>query len=164
MIIFDNTQNKIEFSDEMKALIEKTIKGALKHEKFEKPYEISFLITDNEEIRQINREHRNIDRETDVLSFPMLEFKDGYFKGQIELDVDDLNPDTGEVVLGDIVISIEKATAQAEDYGHSLERELAFLTVHSILHLLGHDHEVEADRVIMRRREDEILNELGLYR
>jgi len=152
MIIFDNTQNKIEFSDEMKALIEKTIKGALKHEKFEKPYEISFLITDNEEIRQINREHRNIDRETDVLSFPMLEFKDGYFKGQIELDV------------GDIVISIEKATAQAEDYGHSLERELAFLTVHSILHLLGHDHEVEADRVIMRRREDEILNELGLYR
>lgn len=164
MIIFDNTQNKIEFSDEMKTLIEKTIKEALRHEKFEKPYEISFLITDNEEIRQINGEHRNIDRETDVLSFPMLEFKDGYFKGQIELDVDDLNPDTGEVVLGDIVISIEKATSQAEDYGHSLERELAFLTVHSILHLLGHDHEVEADRVIMRRREDEILNELGLYR
>jgi probable rRNA maturation factor len=164
MIIFDNTQDKIEFNDEMKLLIERTIKGALEHEKFEKPYEISFLITDNSGIREINREHRKIDRETDVLSFPMLEFKTGYYKGQIELNVDDLNPDTGEVVLGDIVISIEKATAQAEEYGHSLEREMAFLTVHSILHLLGHDHEVEDDRVIMRKKEVEILNELGLYR
>lgn len=164
MMIFDNTQNKIEFSYVMKALIEKTIEKAINHEEFEKPYEISLLITDNEGIRQINREHRKIDRETDVLSFPMLEFEDGYYKGQIQLDVDDLNPDTGEVVLGDIVISIEKAIAQAEEYGHSLERELAFLTVHSILHLLGHDHEAEADRIIMRKKEDDILNELGLYR
>lgn len=164
MIIFDNNQDRIEFTDEMKALIERTINGALKHEKFEKLYEISFLLTDNSGIRQINREHRKIDKETDVLSFPMLEFKDGYYKGQLELNIDDMNPDTGEVVLGDIVISIEKAAVQAEEYGHSLEREMAFLTTHSILHLLGHDHEIEADRVIMRRKEEEILDELGLYR
>jgi probable rRNA maturation factor len=165
MIEFDNRQEKMDFNDNIKSIIEKTIEYALNYEGFNKPYEISVVITDNEGIREINREFRNIDKETDVLSFPMLEFEDDYVeKGEIEVEVEDLNPESGEVVLGDIVISLEKAKSQAEEYGHSYEREIAFLTVHSVLHLLGYDHEQEDDRVIMRSKEESILTKLGFLR
>lgn len=165
MIEFDNRQDKLEFTDIYRQLIKSCIEEVLDYEKFNKASEISVVITDNEGIRKINREYRNIDKETDVLSFPMLEYEEGYYKeGKIDVDFEDINPETGNVVLGDIVISLEKAKSQAEEFGHSIQREIAFLTVHSMLHLLGYDHERDEDRVIMREKEEEILNRLGLIR
>lgn len=165
MIEFDNRQQKVDFTSNIKEIIEKSAAHALEHEGFNKAYELSVVITDNEGIREINKEFRQIDKETDVLSFPMLDYDDGYYdEGEIEIGFEDINPLSGEVVLGDIVISLEKALEQAEDFGHSPEREISFLTVHSILHLLGYDHENEEDRTIMRCKEEEILNDLGLRR
>jgi probable rRNA maturation factor len=165
MIEIDNRQEKIEIDNNIYKLIEKTINSALNYENFGKPAEISVVITDNEGIREYNRVYRNIDNPTDVLSFPMLEYDDGYdFEGDVETGIEDLNPESGDVVLGDMVISIEKALEQAEEYGHSPEREIAFLTVHSTLHLLGYDHINEEDRVIMREKEEAILNSLNISR
>lgn len=165
MILFDNNQSKDDFDRNMQNLMERAVEAALENECFDKPYEISVLITDNYGIKDINKEHRNIDSETDVLSFPMLQFIGGYFtKDNYKPDYCDLDPDTGEIVLGDIVISIEKAKEQAKIYGHSVEREVAYLTVHSVLHLLGHDHEKDEDKAIMRKKEEEILKRLGLLR
>ena len=116
--------------------------------------EISVRFVDNETIRELNRQHRNIDSDTDVLSFPLGE--NGVY---------DVNPVTGAFLLGDIVISVEKAVAQAEEYGHSLDRELAFLTVHSMFHLLGYDHvNGGLEAVRMREREETVLTQLGLKR
>ena len=118
----------------------------------------SFTFTDNEGIREINREYRGIDRATDVLSFPMLEFND---------DIEDAEYETenGLVMLGDIVISIERAREQAEEFGHSLRRELAFLTAHSMLHLLGYDHVDDAiGEKMMIEKQDRALNNLGIKR
>ncbi|QCX32404.1 rRNA maturation RNase YbeY [Caloramator sp. E03] len=160
MIEFDNRQNKIEFTQEIQDIIEKSIYSTLQHENFSKPYEISVVLTDNDKIKEINKEFRGIDRETDVLSFPMLneKFIDNNF------NFEDINPQTGEVVLGDIVLSLEKAKSQAIEYGHSFEREVSFLTVHSVLHLLGYDHERDEDRIIMRQKEESILEKIGLVR
>ncbi|MCX7694550.1 MAG: rRNA maturation RNase YbeY [Caloramator sp.] len=165
MIEYDNRQNKIEFTDEMRNLINRAVEFTMKYENFNKPYELSIIITDNEEIREINKQFRGINKETDVLSFPMLEYDEGYYEeGEIEVDIEDINPESGAVVLGDMVISLEKAKEQSIEYGHSFERELAFLVVHSTLHLLGYDHEIEEDRIIMRRKEEDILNNIGLTR
>lgn len=165
MIEFDNRQDKIEFADDIRKNIENAIGESLEFEGFDKPCEVSVVITDNEGIKEINREFRNIDKETDVLSFPMLDFEEGYYdEEEVQVSVEDINPNSGEVVLGDIVISLEKALEQSKEYGHSFHREIAFLTVHSVLHLLGYDHEKEEDRVIMRSKEEEILGKLGLCR
>lgn len=165
MIEIDNRQEKINVDDNILLLIQMTINHSLKYEDFDKPVEISVVITDNEGIRQINKQYRNIDSETDVLSFPMLDYDDGYdFEGEVETDIEDLNPESGDIVLGDIVISIEKAIQQANEYGHTLNREIAFLTVHSVLHLLGYDHIEELDRIIMREKEENILKSLALTR
>ncbi len=120
--------------------------------------EISFTITDNEGIREINRDYRDIDRATDVLSFPMLEFGDEEIDAEFETE-------NGMVVLGDIVISIERAEEQAKELNHSLRRELAFLVAHSMLHLLGYDHvdNPEGER-IMIKKQNTVLNDLGLTR
>ena len=134
--------------------LRRVITAALAAEGVALPCEISVLLTDDAGIRQINADMRNIDRATDVLSFPMGE------NGEY-----DLNEDTGAYILGDVVISMEKAVEQAEMYGHSLSREVGFLTVHSMLHLLGYDHEnggIEA--VIMREKEETVLSRLGLSR
>lgn len=120
--------------------------------------EISFTLTDNENIRQINSMYRNIDRATDVLSFPMLEFEEDETDAVYETD--------GEsVMLGDIVISIEKAREQAKEFNHSFRREMAFLTAHSMLHLLGYDHvdDEEGER-IMIEKQNKVLNKLGITR
>lgn len=165
MIEIDNRQEKLEVTQDMINLIEKTVDEALVFEKFNLDYEISVVLTDNKEIREINKLYRGIDKETDVLSFPMLDFDDGYEEeGEIEVDIEDLNPETGCVVLGDIVLSLEKAKQQAEEYGHSFEREICFLIVHSVLHLLGYDHENDTDRAIMREKEEKILSILGQTR
>lgn len=120
--------------------------------------EISFTITDNEGIREINRDYRDIDRVTDVLSFPMIEFEDEEIDAEFETE-------NGMVVLGDIVISIERAEEQAKELNHSLRRELAFLVAHSMLHLLGYDHvdNPEGERVMIKK-QNTVLNDLGLTR
>lgn len=158
-------EEKSLFTMEIENLIQKSIQIALKHENFNYPYEINVIITNNEGIKKYNYEFRKKDSATDVLSFPMLFFKDGYFKGNnLEVSVENTNPDSGEVILGDMILSIERATEQALEYNHSLEREIAFLTVHSILHLLGHDHETDEERKLMRGKEEEILNSMNLVR
>jgi len=166
MIFIDNRQDKIEVTEELKTIIETVIEHTLKEEKVEVPCEISIIFIDNEEIRGINKQNRNIDRVTDVLSFPMLNypkgrvFKEAYFNYEFEpSDLDD-----GNLVLGDIALSIEKAKEQSIEFGHSFLREAVYLTVHSVLHLLGYDHMEEEEKEIMRKREEEILNKFALIR
>ena len=130
------------------------------------PYEteLNMLLTEDEEIRKMNREFRDIDRATDVLSFPAAEFpRPGDFAGAGE-QAGSFDPDTGEFLLGDIVISKERVRAQAEEYGHSVRREFAFLVAHSVLHLCGHDHMEEEERLQMERLQEEILKELDITR
>lgn len=141
-------------------LLERVITAALAAEGVETPCEIDVLITDDAGIHEINLEQRGVDRPTDVLSFPMFELSPGDKPG-----AEDADPATGLVPLGDMVISLERAQAQAEEYGHPLERELAYLTVHSALHLLGYDHMDEGPmKAQMRQREEAILEALGIDR
>lgn len=153
-VIIKNDQNVIKVPTGVRMLIRRSCNAVLTNEGFEGDAEISVTIVDDEKIQELNRQYRNIDRSTDVLSFPLGE--NGIY---------DTNYDTGAKMLGDIVISIEHAFAQAERYGHSLQREIGFLTVHSLLHLLGYDHEgggLEAVR--MREKEEESLTQMGLKR
>lgn len=148
-IFITNEQNIIEVTSELKRLIVSSVAATLKYERVEEKCEISVTLCDNEAIHELNREYRGVDRPTDVLSFPIF-------------DDDDMG---GKVVLGDIVLSLEKATAQAEEYGHSFEREVAFLCVHSMLHLLGYDHEEgKAQESEMFLRQEEILCNMGIAR
>ena len=139
--------------------IEKAINQVLADQKVELETDISVTLTDNEDIREINKNYRDIDRETDVLSFPMLEFET---PGAIFATAEDFEDD--KLVLGDIVISVEKAYAQAEEYGHSPEREFAFLAAHSTLHLLGYDHMTEEDEKVMFEKQELSLKNIGLAR
>ncbi len=142
--------------------IESAVKAALDYEKVEQGCDVCIIVTDDENIRELNREHREIDRATDVLSFPMLELRPGE---EIKVSPLELDEETGTVMLGDIVISSERARAQAEEYGHSELREVSFLTVHGILHLLGYDHELsEEDEKLHFSRQEEILDAMGLRR
>lgn len=153
-VIIKNDQNVIKVPTGVRMLIRRSCNAVLTNEGFEGDAEISVTIVDDEKIHELNRQYRNIDRSTDVLSFPLGE--NGVY---------DINYDTGAKMLGDIVISIEHAFAQAERFGHSLQREIGFLTVHSLLHLLGYDHEgggLEAVR--MREKEEESLTQMGLKR
>ncbi len=134
-------------------------------EKFPYEAEINLTLTDNKGIREINKNFRNIDRPTDVLSFPMVEYETPADFSGIEDQADDtVNPDTGEVMLGDIVISVEKAKEQAVEYGHSEKREYAFLIVHSMLHLFGYDHMEEKEAEEMQEHQRRILAQLKIFR
>ena len=153
-VIITNNQKTVRIPTGVRMLIRRCCNAVLIGEEFKGSAEISVTIVDNAEIHELNLKHRNIDRPTDVLSFPL--GVDGIY---------DINNDTGAQMLGDIVISIEKAIEQAELYGHSLDREIAFLTVHSMLHLLGYDHEPGGlELVRMREREEAVLTQLGLVR
>lgn len=166
MIYIDNRQNKIKIEKQIIYRVEEIIKYALNKEEVEVPTEVSVIFIDNEKIREINKEQRNFDKVTDVLSFPMLD----YPKGEVYKDVykdykfTDVDLDEGKLVLGDIVLSLERATEQSDEYNHSFEREVCYLTVHSILHLLGYDHMEDDDKIKMRRREEEILEEFDIIR
>lgn len=166
MIFIDNRQDKIEVTEKLKNTIETVIEHALKEEKVEIPCEISIIFIDNEEIRDINRENRNIDRVTDVLSFPMISYPNGRVFKEVYLnyEFEPRDLDDGNLVLGDIALSLEKAKEQSVEFGHSFLREAAYLTVHSVLHLLGYDHMEEEEKEIMRKREEEILNRFALTR
>lgn len=138
---------------------------ALDELKCEYDSECSLLITTPESIRIMNRENRNIDSETDVLSFPMIEF--GHPCNYECLDEDDysqFDPESGRLMLGDIVINYDRVISQANEYGHSVKRELSFLIVHSILHLFGYDHMTDADRLVMEDKQRRILDTLGITR
>ncbi len=127
--------------------------------------ECSLLITTGENIRRINNENRGIDAETDVLSFPVTDFKPPCNYDMLdEDDYSQFDYDTGRLMLGDIVISYERVLKQAEEYGHTIKRELSFLILHSILHLFGYDHMTDEDRLIMENIQRNILNELGITR
>ena len=159
-ILMENNQNAIEITEEISDVIKKSIEASLKYENCDFDAELSVTIVDNEEIREINNEHRGIDKATDVLSFPMLEFDEE--GNAIECDFD-FSDDT--VILGDIVISAERAMEQSKELGHSFVREMAFLTVHSMLHLLGYDHvdNPEGEKEMIRKQKD-ILDGLGITR
>ena len=126
---------------------------------------VNLLLTDNEGIRELNRQYRDINRETDVLSFPNLDFMEaGVFEFPDEREADYFDPDTGELMLGDICISVNRMREQASEYGHSLRREFAFLVAHSMFHLCGYDHMEEAEGRIMEQKQEEILAALGITR
>ena len=155
-LYFTNEQDKVKISFKIRSLIKKAVKETLTEEKFEYPAEISISFVDNQKIHELNREYREKDRPTDVLSFPMWEKE--------ELS-DGSALDGHAVTLGDIIISAEKAKAQAEEYGHSIEREITFLSVHSTLHLLGYDHEIsEEDEKYMNKKQEDVLVKIGLPR
>ena len=142
-------------------LLDRVINAALEAEGVKTPCEVDVLITDDQGIHQINLEQRGIDRPTDVLSFPMF----NYLPGCPPIDDSDADPGTGLTPLGDMVISLERARAQAQEYGHPVERELSYLAVHSVLHLLGYDHVDEGEqKARMRQREEAILSDLGITR
>ena len=146
-------------------IITSVVEEAIDYENCPYEAEINVLITDNEDIRQINQEYRNIDSPTDVLSFPMIEYElPANFDHLEEESYDSFNPETGELLLGDIVVSVDKVEEQAEKYGHSVERELAFLIAHSMLHLFGYDHMQEEDRLVMEQKQEEILSRRGYVR
>lgn len=142
-------------------LIERALEQGARLEQLPFEAEVSVSFTDNEGIREINREQRGIDRATDVLSFPMLDLAPGK---QPIIGPEDLDPETGRVYLGDIVISLERAAEQAREFGHSIERETAFLAVHSLMHLLGYDHMTEEEKRLMRTHEEAVLSALSLTR
>lgn len=147
-----NDQDKIEIPEEIEGILEQVILETLNHEKIDKFCEISILFVDNGKIRDLNRDYRDNDKETDVLSFPQYE------------SIEEINGEGEFILLGDVVISLEKALEQSKEYGHSFIREISYLTVHSILHLLGYDHMKDGEKKIMRDKEEAILEELEIFR
>lgn len=166
MIYIDNRQNKIKTQEDLDKLINEIIDYALKKEGVDIGYEISVIYVDNEIIKEINNDTRGINKETDVLSFPMLEYPKGRVFSEsyreYSFGVEYLNE--GNLVLGDIVLSLEKALEQSKEYNHSFLREVCYLVVHSVLHLLGYDHIEEEEKVIMRKKEEEILESFNISR
>ena len=155
-------ESELEQAFPYEELLKTCIETALAEEGVDVPCEVDVLITDDKGIHQINLEQREVDRPTDVLSFPMFYFRPGKPPKGDALDVD---PETGLLPLGDMVISYERAQAQAEEYGHSVQRELGYLAVHSVLHLLGYDHMDEGEeKRQMREREEAIMSILQLER
>ena len=150
-VVITNKQKTVKIPTGIRMLVRRCCNAVLQLEKFEGPAEISVTFTDNKGIRELNKQYRNKDIETDVLSFPMGE------NGVYDTDME-----TGAKILGDVVISMEKARDQAELFGHSLQREFGYLTAHSVLHLLGYDHMENLEKVRMREKEELIMEQLGL--
>jgi metalloprotein, YbeY family len=163
-LFLENETDKI-FAFDVEETARQVIEGVLDME--ECPYEtqVNVLLTDNEGIREYNREYRSIDRETDVLSFPNLEFETpGVYEVEEEQEADCFDPDTGELILGDIIISVDRVAEQAESYGHSPKREFAFLVAHSMLHLSGYDHMESEEAKVMEAKQEQVLQKLGITR
>ncbi|MBQ7292864.1 MAG: rRNA maturation RNase YbeY [Clostridia bacterium] len=151
-IYFENNQEKEKVTYKLKMLIRKAILATLEYENAEEDCEVSITFCDDEKIHELNKKFRGVDRATDVLSFPLFDDESA------EYTVPEI-----DCMLGDIVLSLERARAQAEEFGHSYEREAAFLSVHSVLHLLGYDHETsEEDELDMRKRQSDIMEKIGL--
>jgi probable rRNA maturation factor len=161
-VYLENQQDKLEVTDELCDVITKAAEQVLEYEGCEFGAEVSVTLVDNDSIKEINHVHRQLDAPTDVLSFPMLEFDEDGNAINAQFDIDIGND---YVILGDIVISLERAAEQAMEYGHSFRREVAFLTVHSMLHLLGYDHVDDEEKAEdMRAREKAVLIHMGIPR
>ena len=161
---------EVEIGEEIKKSVEevfqRAIAAALTSEGVATPTEIGLTVVSAETIKAMNAEYRGIDKVTDVLSFPLLDYDEEEPEERIQkaFEMDEIDPETEEVMLGDIIICLERAKEQAEEYGHSLLRELGFLAVHSVLHLLGYDHMTEEEETIMFGKQRSILNGIGLSR
>ena len=150
-VIISNSQKEVKIPTGLRMLVRRCCNAVLRMENFQGAAQISVTFANNEQIHELNKMHRNVDAPTDVLSFPMGE--DGKY---------DIDPATNAKILGDIVISMEKAVEQAERFGHTLQREVGYLTAHSMLHLLGYDHEEPLEKVHMREKEELVMTQLGL--
>lgn len=166
MTFYTENETNIEFEFDWEGIFEQVAEAVLDSE--ECPYEsqVNLLLTDNEGIREFNRENRGIDRPTDVLSFPNVEYEiPADFSIVEEQEAAYFDPDTGELILGDIIISVDKVAEQAESYGHSQKREFAFLVAHSMLHLCGYDHiDSKEEEKVMIDKQEAVLSELGIGR
>ena len=160
--IENESEESLEFN--YQEIIQKVVEECLDFEECPYEAEVNILLTNNEEIHQINREYRDIDSPTDVLSFPNIDYECPGNFSNLNIYGAYFNPDTGELFLGDIVISVEKAISQAQEYGHSLEREVAFLVAHSMFHLFGYDHMTEEERTLMEDKQRKVLNNLNILR
>lgn len=165
MTLSVEAETDVNFPFDYEALANRVILYTIEWEGFPYEAEINLTLVDEATIASINRDYRQIDRVTDVLSFPMLSYAaPGDFSGLEEDVIDNFNPDTGEVLLGDIVICVPKVFAQAEEFGHGTEREFAFLIVHSMLHLFGYDHMEPEEATFMENKQKKILEEMNILR
>ena len=164
MTILMESETEVDFDFDYEKVAKDVVNTALDYMKFPFETEVSITLTDNDGIQVINKEFRGIDSPTDVLSFPMIEYENPGDFSKIEENDDLFNPETGEVILGDIVLNIPRIHAQAEEYQHSNLREYAFLIAHSMLHLMGFDHMTEVDASVMEEKQREILNILNISR
>lgn len=157
-------ETEIRFNFDTEKLIEKVVTAALDYENCPYECEVNVLLTDNAGIHEVNKAMRGIDRETDVLSFPIAEYEHPADFDRLDDQPDVFNPETGEYMLGDIMISVDRVKEQAKEYNHSEKRELAFLVAHSMLHLMGYDHMDDTERAEMEDRQDRILRSINLGR
>lgn len=173
MTVYFENQTDYEFDFDYKEIANKVINKTLLHERFNHDVEVSITFADEDSIREINKEFRDIVKSTDVLSFPMIEYDPDYSRISdrkeemydfVNDNIDIINPDSDEIILGDIVLCIPILLNQAKEYNHSILREYAFLIVHSMLHLLGFDHIEEDERIIMENKQKEILESLNITR
>ncbi len=155
---------EVPFSFEYRRLAEEVVRAAADQEGFPYEAEVGIFLVSPEEIRRMNREYRQVDRVTDVLSFPMISYGSPGDFSKVGEDGDNFNPDTGEALLGDIVLCVDKVREQAKSYGHGEEREYAFLILHSMLHLFGYDHMEEGEAAQMEERQRTILEKMGIGR
>ncbi|MBQ7781310.1 MAG: rRNA maturation RNase YbeY [Lachnospiraceae bacterium] len=165
MTSYVENETEVSFSFDVKEVADSVIETVLEQEGCPYEVQINLLLTDNEGIRTYNAQFREIDRATDVLSFPNVDYEEpADFSDLEEQEADYFDPDSGELILGDIIISVDKVKEQAESYGHSEKREFAFLVAHSMLHLCGYDHMEEEEAKVMEAKQEEALKRLGITR
>lgn len=164
MTLFFEEEGDLSLPLSCEELASRVIEASLDYVECPYDVEVNLLLTMNQEIHQMNMEFRQIDRPTDVLSFPMVDYEEAGNFDFLEESDEYFHPESGELILGDIVISKEKVIAQAEEYGHSIEREYAFLIAHSMLHLFGFDHMEEDERIEMEAKQKDILENLNILR
>lgn len=165
MTLYIENETEVTYSFDVEQTVEAVAAAVLEAEGCPYQVQINVLLTDNEGIREFNRQYRQIDRATDVLSFPNLEYDTpGNFQNAEGETADCFDPDSGELILGDIILSVDRIAGQAREYGHSLRRELAFLVAHSMLHLCGYDHMEPGEAAVMEQKQEQVLTALGITR
>ena len=165
MQFFIENETDVTFDFDIHEIVRQVVEEILDSEACPYEAQVNVLLTDNEGIRYFNKEYREIDRETDVLSFPNLDFEQpGDFEVDEDQEADYFDPETGELILGDIIISVDKVKEQAENYGHSQKREFAFLVAHSMLHLSGYDHMEPEEAAVMEQKQEAALQKLSITR
>lgn len=165
MQYFIENETEVTFDFDVKEIVKLVVDEVLEQENCPYESQINVLLTDNEGIRYFNKEYRDIDRETDVLSFPNVDFTEpGVFDIDEDAEADYFDPESGELILGDIIISVDKVIEQAQNYGHSRLREFAFLVAHSMLHLSGYDHMEPEEAKVMEEKQEQILTRLNITR